>query len=89
MFRVSTGEGWHDVMNAMARPGDFYLTYQCINQPTYEDYAQNNYQELGCGNSFSSIAFFVSFVIIVSLVFLNLFVAIILEGFEDTQTTDN
>ena len=35
-----------------------------------------------------SIGFFLSFVLIVCLVFLNLFVAIILEGFDDTNQTD-
>lgn len=27
MFRVSTGEAWHDLMNALTRPADFYLSY--------------------------------------------------------------
>ena len=36
----------------------------------------------------TAIVFFISFVIVVSLVFLNLFVAIILEGFSDTYQKD-
>lgn len=39
----------------------------------------------GCGNPIVSYVFFISFVVIISLVFLNLFVAIILEGFDDIQ----
>ncbi len=43
---------------------------------------------LGCGNAQISFAFFISFMFLVSLVFLKLFIAIILEGYKETQTQD-
>jgi len=38
-----------------------------------------------CGNRFTAQTYFVSFQIIGSFVFLNMFIAIILEGFEKVQ----
>jgi len=39
----------------------------------------------GCGASFVSTFYFVSFYLVVPLIFLNLFIAIILEGFTSTN----
>jgi hypothetical protein len=41
---------------------------------------------MGCGNSQNTFAYFISFMFLVSLVFLKLFIAIILEGYKETQT---
>jgi hypothetical protein len=38
----------------------------------------------GCGNSVAK-AYFISFMLIVSIIFLNMFIAIILEGFSASQ----
>jgi hypothetical protein len=40
---------------------------------------------LGCGSELAGLLFFLSFYLVVPLVFLNLFIAIILEGFETTN----
>ena len=40
---------------------------------------------VGCGNSQAAFAYFVSFMFLVGLVFLKLFIAIILEGYKKTQ----
>lgn len=77
MIRVSTGENWHEIMHAVSRT--YHPLYQCLDSPKYM-----GGEATACGNRVLAITFFVSFVIVVSLVFLNLFVAIILEGFEDT-----
>lgn len=61
--------------------------YQCIEEPEYEDYVKHGGPQ-GCGKPYTSQVFFISFVVIISLVFLNLFVAIILEGFDDIQRKD-
>jgi hypothetical protein len=39
----------------------------------------------GCGASYVSTFYFVSFYLVVPLIFLNLFIAIILEGFTSTN----
>jgi hypothetical protein len=36
----------------------------------------------GCGNGFSTV-YFTSFMLVVSIIFLNMFIAIILEGFDE------
>jgi len=40
-------------------------------------------QTVGCGVGLIGVFFFISFILIVTLIFLNLFIAIILQGFED------
>ena len=86
MMRVSTGENWHEIMHSVSRSRD--ALYECIESPSYSDFVRNGGQPVGCGDQVTAIVFFISFVIVVSLVFLNLFVAIILEGFEDTYQKD-
>jgi uncharacterized membrane protein len=44
---------------------------------------------LGCGNYGLSLAFFFSFIIIVVLIFLRLFIAITLQAFQETNDRDN
>ena len=41
MIRVFTGENWHEVMHAMSRTNHPF--YQCIENPTYEDYVKNGH----------------------------------------------
>ena len=86
MIRVSTGENWHEIMHAVSR--SYHPMYQCKESPSYQDLIDNQMRPNGCGQRLTSILFFVSFIVVVSLVFLNLFVAIILEGFEDTYQKD-
>lgn len=42
----------------------------------------------GCGNSLAAFIYFISFMIVVSFIFLNLFIAIILESFNSSQTEE-
>ena len=60
----------------------------CLETPTYKDYIANG-TPVGCGAGNLPILYFFSFSIIVPLIFLNLFVAIILEGFEETNKKEN
>jgi len=78
LFRASTGEGWNDIMHDITR-GENPL-FQCIDNPTYEDYKRAG-QTVGCGSAYGQV-FFTSFILIVQLIFLNLFIAIILQGFD-------
>lgn len=78
LFRASTGEGWNDLMHDITRENS--PLFQCIENPTYEDYEQNG-DTVGCGKIYGQI-FFTSFILIVQLIFLNLFIAIILQGFD-------
>ena len=40
---------------------------------------------MACGNTFASTSLFFFFIVVVMMIFLNLFIAIILEGFEETK----
>lgn len=62
--------------------------FDCLYNPTYSDIQANGGEPNGCGNNFGYF-YFCSFVIIVSFVYLNLFIAIILQGFSDTNERAN
>lgn len=57
----------------------------CIDDPNYMDYLNNGMKNLGCGNRTQVMIFFISYLFIVNLVFLKLFIAIILKGYEQAQ----
>lgn len=79
LWAVATGDGWSDIMNSSLRKKSLYL--DCLEDPSYEDYVANGYKTVGCGAGFEGILFFFSYFLFVNLIFLNLFIAIILEGF--------
>merc|ERR1719379_1406117 len=41
-----------------------------------------------CGSPYMSVAYFIAYTAVISLVLLNLFVAVVLEGFEGSNDTD-
>ncbi|CAK91591.1 unnamed protein product (macronuclear) [Paramecium tetraurelia] len=84
LFKCSTGEDWNLVMMDTARtaqPNDI-----CFDFNDYANYAE--YGFMGCGNV-GGILLMIIFMIIVSLIMLNLFVAIIIEGFQNTSKEEN
>jgi hypothetical protein len=58
--------------------------YQCKEDPTYADYISAG-TPVGCGNFVITYIFFGSYLIMITLVFLNLFIAIILNGYFETR----
>lgn len=74
LIMVMTGEGWYEVMNALSRQKD--TSFDCIENPTYEDYAKDK-KTVGCGHQ-STIYFFILYVFFVSLILVNLFIAVTL-----------
>lgn len=82
-----TGEGWYEIMASLSkRPA---IDFDCVEQPSYELYAENQYQTLGCGIGSAAQWFFVAFVFSVSLILVNLFIAVTLQGFNDVQREDS
>jgi hypothetical protein len=79
LFTVLTADSWNYTMASFTHSKS--PSYNCIENPNYQDYVNNGYETVGCGNDTSAFAFFVSFMFIVSLIFLKLFIAIILEGY--------
>jgi Ion transport protein len=83
LFIVGTGDSWNDIMSAFTIENS--PAYQCMDNPTYDDYVNiGNNSNVGCGNLGLSWAYFVSYMFIVNLVFLKIFIAIILQGYDDT-----
>jgi voltage-dependent calcium channel L type alpha-1D len=88
LLRFSTGEAWNDFMYDASQH-----TTHCVPNPSYDpDYCgfSNHIGCLplnGCG-SFSIFPYMISFTIIITVVFINLFVGVILEGFSSADTSD-
>lgn len=80
-----TGESWYDVMFALSKEKqeDFF----CINDPSYKDYMIHG-EAVGCGDPNLAYAFFIIFIVSINLVLLNLFIAVVLQGFSDVQSAD-
>ena len=65
--------------------GGFSIDNYCIKNPTYDQYKENNFEPIGCGDRGATIALFSIFTILISMIFLNLFIAIILQGYDETR----
>ena len=81
LIKIATGDGWSDVLNAVSR--GYSITNQCIVNPTYNDFKNNGYVSIGCGDFQTTLLYFYTYLLIVKLIFLNLFIAIILSAFEE------
>lgn len=81
LLRVATGEGWVGIMYDAARQPS--ILFSCVDTQTYASKVADGIQ--GCGSS-AAYMYFIAFILMVSLVFLNLFIAIILEGFAASAT---
>ncbi|CDW82905.1 voltage-gated ion channel superfamily [Stylonychia lemnae] len=88
LFSIATGDSWDQIVSATLKQQS--IDFHCIDSPTYQDYVDNSYMTVGCGDSsFAGLLFYYSYIIFVNLIFLNLFIAIILQGFDDTQSKES
>jgi len=77
-----TGEGWNEIMADSTRQRS--ILFQCSDDQTYEEWSQPGAKLNGCGSSWGT-AYFITFMVFGSIIFLNMFIAIILEGFGESQ----
>lgn len=54
------------------------LDYDCKTVQDYSDYKKNGFVTNECGDTFAVTLFFFSFVLLINLIFINLFTAIVL-----------
>ena len=54
--------------------------------PTYNDYRNNGFTTVGCGDFGTTLLYFYTYLLIIKLIFLNLFIAIILSAFGEVTT---
>ena len=78
LFRMTTGEDWNRVMR------DATLSPPYCRLDVTKDYASSN-----CGNPRAAYFFFHSFYLIISYIFLNLFIAVVIENFSIFYSTDD
>ena len=80
LFRCATGESWNLIMHELADS-----TGNCVNSQTYEE--RQLYGIRGCGSALA-YPYFISFMLLISLMIMNLFVAVVIEGFEESRKDD-
>ena len=79
LLRCSTGESWHMIMFETAK--SYAPNYQCRENEDYDSIMANGGEPFACGSKFMSYAFFILFNLLVMQIFINLFVAIIIDAF--------
>ncbi|TMW68744.1 hypothetical protein Poli38472_006212 [Pythium oligandrum] len=84
LIRCATGEQWNDLMH------EFASTKNCVDGPDYDSTmcGFSNFQGCqplnGCGTPVAFV-YFMTFTMLVTFVLLNIFVAVILEGFSNEK----
>ena len=82
LFRCATGEAWNSIMFDSARSRS--ILFQCRVEENYDSWIAAGggiYDAFMCGTPWIAFMYHMSFQIIVSQVFLNIFIAIILDSF--------
>ena len=82
LFRCATGEAWNSIMFDSARSRS--ILFQCRAEENYDSWIAAGggiYDAFMCGTPWIAFMYHMSFQIIVSQVFLNIFIAIILQGY--------
>jgi hypothetical protein len=58
---------------------------ECIDDQDYHVLSNNSMVTLGCGNNVASLVYFLSFLVLISWLILNLSVAAVIEGLENAR----
>ncbi len=78
LFRISTAAGWNGVLQAaMVQPP------KCSTKKVKEWNYNNN-----CGSPLLAVVYFVSYVALIVLIMINMYIAVILENFNQAQSQD-
>jgi hypothetical protein len=98
LLRCMTGEGWNELMQAFSRNSRYFGKYGIPCVGSMEIKGGEFYEKLEerclidkpvqCGNYWGSLIYFSAYTCVITFVILNLFVAVVLEGFDDTDETD-
>jgi hypothetical protein len=91
LMRATTGENWNGMMYDMSMQ-----TEECVDDPEFsktqcgfEGAIEECLPLNGCGKPMMAQFFWVAFTMLVSFMVLNLFVALIMEAFEDSDNEEN
>eukprot|EP00744_Colponema_vietnamica_P005550 GILI01008124.1.p1 GENE.GILI01008124.1~~GILI01008124.1.p1 ORF type:complete len:860 (+),score=212.34 GILI01008124.1:248-2581(+) len=80
LVRAGTGERWNVLMHECMLLGS-YKGVHCVENQSWE--SRQSLGVLGCGTMFS-VVFWISFIIVVFFIGLQLFIAAVIEGFNDS-----
>jgi hypothetical protein len=87
LFRASTGEGWNVIMDDMYRVlAPNFICSQDIK--SYKDFEKAGKVFNQCG-SFYAIPYMITFQFIFGILLLNLYVAVIIDGFDETSMIES
>jgi len=102
LVRSMTGEGWNEIMHSLSKDQFFFesiLDQTCapmnIKSGDFHLYDKDNDDVVDeefiteCGDGGFAVAFFMSYTVVVSFVILNLFIAVIFEGFEESSSRED
>lgn len=92
LIRSMTGEAWNELMHAMSKDKQYfemYLGVRCAESTDYEQLVAEGVLDdpNECGNPYSYF-FFLTYTLLVTFVILNLFIAVIFEGFDESQKSE-
>jgi hypothetical protein len=79
LIRSATGEAWDSIMYDLGRTNS--IIFQCASSQEYSDLVANNMTTNKCGNQLVAVIYFFTFIILVCQIFLNLFIAIIVDSY--------
>lgn len=77
LFRLSTGSGWNDIMESLSiQPPD------C--DPSYQGLPKGN-----CGSPLGAIAYLITYIVVVFMIIVNMYIAVILENVNRAHESDD
>lgn len=74
LFRVGTAAGWNTILDPLM-----------VTPPDCNKTLDNGGPNGDCGNEFLAVFFFVSYILIIFLIIINMYIAVILENFNEAQ----
>ncbi len=84
LMRCATGENWNFIMSELAETNPID-GIECLKNQSYD--SVQDIGPMGCGTLVSKF-YFVTFMITTSMIIMNLFVAVVIEGFS-SSTKEN
>ena len=73
LFRLMTGAGWNDILNPL------------LIQPPYCDITYRNLPYGNCGSPLLATLYLVSFIVLSSMIVINMYIAVLLENFNQAH----
>lgn len=77
LFRVGTAAGWNTILDPLM-----------VTPPDCNKTLDNGGPNGDCGNKFLAVFFFVSYILIIFLIMINMYIAVILENFNEAQSQE-